>query len=476
MALPADLINLATNPSAETVTNYSAIPGTGGTAALTNVSTHPYVGAKNNKVTWSVAVGAVSGGVQYLEPSGIPASANQAIQCRVYSSKAQLVSLTVEFLNAASALVNTLTGPNVLLAANTWTQLTVTGTSGAAVTQARLKVQAVAAAGGVGWQAGDSFEIDAVQIETGTTCSPAFNGSLPPDSNYRYFWTGATDASTSHAEYRGIWVEQRAGGGTPATQITVSGLGNTAGSVQVTRTADGETTTVPGWYNRSVVDTDTDPDFAVPLGRSVTYTLFFNGAQIGQKSITITSATGWVQSPYDPTSAMPINTVLTDTSILTLAKGSLDSRVHASNSTRVTAMGARRPYAIAGQRGADGAIAIVLHAWKNATSDQFKAMIAQAPILLIRGLPSWGSLPGLAYLDAPAQELNVTRYKNYPNDGLTQWALAGDLVQPVSRKPLTGSVTNDQVQTNLAGTTYNTILARSGSKKNVDVKANPLGL
>jgi hypothetical protein len=125
---------------------------------------------------------------------------------------------------------------------------------------------------------------------------------------------------------------------------------------------------------------------------------------------------------------------------------------------------------------ADAAATFILNAWKNTTSDQFKAMVAQAPILLIRGLPSWGSVPGLAYVDAPAQEQNVTRYKNYPNDGLTTWTLAGDLVQPVSRKPITGAVTNDQVQTNLTGVTYNTILARSGSKKNVDIKANPLGL
>lgn len=473
MALPADLINLATNPTAASTTGYAAVAGTGGTAALTNQVTAGYSGSNFNRTTWTVATTAVSGGQSYTQ-TGLSAATAYGIGVWVRSSKTQTVNLSVAFQTSVPATVNTITSGNVALVANTWTRLTVTGTSGAAVDRAVLTV--AAATGGALWANTDTLDLDAILIITGATVPAYFDGSLSPDSSYRYFWTGTANASTSHAEYRGVWVEQRSGGGAPSAQVTVSGLGTVAGAVQVTRTADGETWTVPGWYNRSVVDTDTDPDFAVPLGRNVTYTVFFNGAQIGQKSITITSPTGWVQSPYDPASAMPINTTLTDPTVLTLAKGSLDSRVHASNSTRVAAMGAKRPYSIAGQRMADAAAAFVFHAWKNATSDQFKTMVGQAPILLIRGLPSWGSIPGLAYIDAPAQELNVTRYKNYPNDGLTQWALGGDLVQPVSRKPLTGTVTNDQVQTNLTGVTYNTILARSGSKKNVDIKANPLGL
>jgi hypothetical protein len=39
-----------------------------------------------------------------------------------------------------------------------------------------------------------------------------------------------------------------------------------------------------------------------------------------------------------------------------------------------------------------------------------------------------------------------------------------------------GQVTNDQMQTALAGTTYNTIKGRSGSKRYIDIKADPLSL
>lgn len=333
-----------------------------------------------------------------------------------------------------------------------------------------------AASGGTTYAWASTANASVSYAQTLTGPSTYFDGTTSPDTTNYYSWTGTANASSSQAEYRGIWIETLTGPPCPRTQVTVSGLGPTAGAVKVTRTADGETWTVPGWFNRSVVDADTDTDYTVPLGRPVTYTLFFNGAQIGQTTLTIASTSGWVQSPYDPSTAMPINTLLTDPATLTLVKGALDTRTSTTNSSRATVMGSARPVTIASQRITDSGATYILHAWKNATSDQFKALIAQAPIVLFRGLPSWGSIPGLAYLDAPAQEADVSRYKNYPNDGLTRWTLAGDLVQPVSRKAVAGVVTNDQVQTALAGTTYNTILARSGSKKNVEVKANPLGL
>jgi hypothetical protein len=302
-----------------------------------------------------------------------------------------------------------------------------------------------------------------------------FSGATAPDANWRYIWNGTANASTSSMEYRGVWVETISASGAPKVQVTVSGLGTVAGTVQVTRTADGETWTVPGWYGRSVIDTDTGPDFAPPLGRPVTYTVFFNGQQLGQMSITVPSATGWVQDPYDPTTAMPINTLLTDPTILTMAHGALATRSGATNASRATVMGSSRPYSISGQRITESGVSIILHAWQNTTSDAFKN-VADAPVLLFRGLPSWGSLPGLAYIDGPVQEAAEDRYRKSGNNALTVWTITGDLIQPISRQPVTGQITNDQVQTNLAGVTNTTIAARSGTKRNIDVKANPLSL
>jgi hypothetical protein len=303
-----------------------------------------------------------------------------------------------------------------------------------------------------------------------------FSGSYQRDPAYYAFWTGATDNSTSQLEYRGVWVEQNTGAGAPTVQVYASGLGGSASTVQVTRTADGETWTVPGWFDRSVIDSDTSIDFTPPLGRPITYTLYQNGVQINQMAITVASATGWVQDPYDPSTAMPIQTVLGTTTQLAMAKGSLDSRTHVTNASRATVMGAKRQYSISGQRIADGAVIFIINAWQNDVSDRFKSMVTSASILLFRGLPSWGSVSGLAYMDGPVQEFAVNRYRVPGNNALTQWTITGDLVVPVARGPFTSTVTNDMVQANCAGVTNAAILARSGAKKNVDIKANPLSL
>lgn len=641
--------NLATNPNAASVTGYSAVAGTGGTAALTNQTSGGHTGTDFNRVTWSVATTAVSGGVLYGSTTGLTAGNTYAMAAWVRSNVAQKVYLGIDWNTNVGGYISSSAGVAVTLVANTWTRLTNVAAAPATATQGNLTV--LATAGGLLWANGNTLDIDdllfewapavgtdfsgrtaaggdftyawsgttdastsfqraagitgwtgtnatyssstaqfanhaksgalisngttpatastptgtsgvavspstsyALQgqikaatagrtvtaaitwytaagasiststgtgtldvttgftvvsvvavspsnaafasvaisvaspgntethwvdsclLEKATTIGSYFDGDLPADGNYRYFWDGTANASTSEAEYRGVWVEQVIGSGCPKVQVTVSGMGLVAGNVQVTRTADNETWTVPGWYSRSVIDTDTDTDFAPPLGRTVTYTSYFNGVQINQMSLTVTSTTGWVQDPYDPTTAMPINTLMTDPTMLTLAHGALDSRTHVTNASKATVMGAKRQYSITGQRLPDGGIILILNAWQNSTSDAFKAM-STAPILLFRGLPSWGSLPGLAYMDGPVQEFAIDRYrKPGNNNALTQWTVTGDLIQPVSRQPLTGKVTNAQVQTNLTGVTNATIAARSGTKRNIDIKASPLSL
>jgi hypothetical protein len=355
-------------------------------------------------------------------------------------------------------------------AADTWTQIIVTGTT----TSATATTMAVKCTGTP--PPGATYMVDDLTANEGTNTA-SFNGDMAPDSNYRYYWDGAEYGSTSEAEYRGLWLEEATGAPCKAMQITVSGLGLTATEVTVQRTADNETWTVPGWFNRKVTDADTETDFAIPLGRPVTYTMFVNGVQFTQQTITLASTCGYVQDPYDPTSAMPVNTILTDTNVLTLGKGALDSRTHVSNATKATVMGAKRQYSISGQRLADGSVIMLIHAWKNTVSDQFKAMSEGAPILLFRGLPSWGSIPGLAYMDGPVQEYAVNRYQHPGNNNaLTQWTITGDLVQAVSRLPITGKATYDQVAAEVAGATYATVQGRSGSRHYLDIQANPLTL
>jgi hypothetical protein len=53
---------------------------------------------------------------------------------------------------------------------------------------------------------------------------------------------------------------------------------------------------------------------------------------------------------------------------------------------------------------------------------------------------------------------------------------AGKLAAPVALGPLTGLITNAMVQDNLAGRTNASIQSVSGTKRNIDVQADPLSL
>jgi hypothetical protein len=154
--------NRATNPAAASTTGWAAVAGTGGTAALSNQSSGGAFGSTFNRVAWTVATTAVSGGISYT-CTGLSASTTYAIQIWVRSSVAQAVNLSVAFQTNVPATVNTVTSSNVALTANTWTQIGIVGTSGAGVTQAVITVAATT--GGVNWANGNTFDGDAVLVE-----------------------------------------------------------------------------------------------------------------------------------------------------------------------------------------------------------------------------------------------------------------------------------------------------------------------
>src|SRR5213595_2989120 len=141
--------NLATNPSAASTTNYAAVAGTGGTAALSNQTTAGYSGSNFNRVTWSVATTSPSGGASYTQ-TGLAASTQYTHVLAVRSSKAQTVNLSAQYKDSSSVNVGAATvSANVALTANVWTLLPVTATSGAGVD--RVVLTAAAASAGTNW-------------------------------------------------------------------------------------------------------------------------------------------------------------------------------------------------------------------------------------------------------------------------------------------------------------------------------------
>lgn len=192
--------NLATNPAATSTTNYGSVAGTGGAVTLTNVSgSGGHTGGTFNRVTWTTATTAASGGVTYVQ-TGLAANSPYAMSIWVRSTKAQTIVLKADFQTSASAVVNTVTATGVAVPANAWTQLFVTGTSGAAVDRVLLTASVSA---GVVWAVNDTLDIDDVLIESGVILNPYFDGSNVAAGDFTYAWTGAANSSTSQMSILG---------------------------------------------------------------------------------------------------------------------------------------------------------------------------------------------------------------------------------------------------------------------------------
>lgn len=466
---------------------------------------------------WTVANTGASLDTGFNTPS-ITVAPNAAVTfsgwCRVtsQSSTATTFSPYVNWYNASNTQIGSSSTNGITIQPGVWTQASVTATAPAGTDHGVFVFGPYGGPGGTSastMAAGDYLDFAQILIEVSGTLGTYFDGSFAqssttyyawegaadaspsdmmttpflyhdgnssPDASYRYKWQGTANASLVMGEYRGVWVELAAGSGAPGVQVYVSGTGTISGKVQITRTADNETWTVPGWNNRVVIDADTLLDSVAPLGRTVTYTAYLNGAQLNQMTITVPSATGWVQDPWDPSTAMPVDAVFTTTAHLCLAADAMGQRVHGSDVAHGMLMGSKRQYALTNTRQMDDSVSFSMFAHQNDVSDAFRALVANTPILLFRGLPSWGSIPGLAYTDGPAKETMLNRQRVVGNLGTTHWDVTGPLIQPVTRQPLVSTATYTQMATALANTTYTTIAARSGSKRYIDIKANPLGL
>lgn len=352
--------------------------------------------------------------------------------------------------------------------ANTWTRLSSTFVvpAGATLMTVYLNSEDLSVAG-------STYDFDQFLIEKTDALQPYFDGNTT-DPNYTHAWTGAVNASTSTRDVYGIWVEQVTGAGAPRVQVTAIGLGGTAVTTQVTRKAGRETWSVPGWKKRNTLNGETYTDWTPPLGRPVTYTLISNGLTINTMTITVTSTTGWVQDPLNPESAMPVETTADGgPAILALSKAALKRLSYGAVYEEETPLGGQYPIVRANDRQGASGVEFHLNAYSNVTSDALQQLVMDTPIILFRGLPSWGSIPALAYLVGDVEEAPFNRARG---GQFTAWVAAGKLAAPVALGPLTGSVTNQMVQDNLAGRTNASIQSTSATKRNIDVQANPLGL
>lgn len=457
MAVPPNVINLAPNPRS-VGTAYSPNDATTASVAITGLGTPTPTGittaTRGMKLSGTGAMIGSWFNVDGQTNSGTVRSIGAWFRASVAGYKAHF-----------SGTGATMTA--VTLPANTWTWVSFAGYTGyVGVYVTRID--------------GASANLTDLCYITGVTCiagtvapTTNFDGASPAETYYTYKWNGAANNSSSTKEYYGIWAEQIIGSGAPAVQVTAIGLGVTNAVTQVTRQAGREVWSVPGWKRRNSLGADTYKDATPPLGRPVTYTLVKDGLTINSMTITVESTTGWIQDPLSPETAMPVATIDGNPAVLALAKAALKRMTYGALYEEETPLGGQYPIVRANQRAGASGLEFHLNAYTNVTSDALQQLVLDTPIILFRGLPSWGSLPALAYLIGDVDEEPENRDRG---GQFTRWVAGGKLAAPVSIGPLTGNVTNADVQASLAGRTNSNVQATTGTKRNIDVQANPLGL
>lgn len=310
----------------------------------------------------------------------------------------------------------------------------------------------------------DAWWDDLMVIE-GTHTGPYFDGDTPTVAAARYAWTGAPHASTSTYTFRGVTVDGITSAPCPRAGVTVEGLSPGDHQITVWRTADGERAPVRGMRTITVVDSVYQEDYEVPLGRLVRYELeILSGPDAGLQGLRadaqVDSTSGWIQDPLNPASAVPVSASLEQDETVLLA-GTFAEVAYRAETSRFNVMGSSRPVAIAGRRSAPSGIPFSMLTLAEAENVRLRDLVRESPLLVIRGLPSWGTrVPGAATYAADT----VTERNTLPGDEMTVWETTGDIVRPSSARVVIALwtyqdvaqifATYDQKQSAATGLTY----------------------
>ena len=235
--------NRATNPAAASTTGWGVVAGTGGTANLSNQTGTAAYGSTFNRVAWTAATTAVSGGITYL-CTGLTAGTTYTLSMWVRSSVAQTLQLTAQFQTSGSAAVNSVSGPALAVLAGTWTQLVVAGVPGNTAVQALMSIQATT--GGTNWANGNTLDGDAVFVEVAPVLATNYsnNPSFEVDASG---WTAVGGTLARQTGSAPAWVTGSSWG-----RMT-SAAGGTAPGIVPNAVTDQRVSVAPGaWAAVSV--------------------------------------------------------------------------------------------------------------------------------------------------------------------------------------------------------------------------------
>lgn len=257
----------------------------------------------------------------------------------------------------------------------------------------------------------------------------------------------------------------------PRIRLTLTGLGVSAVTVKITRSNGSATLAVPGALEWDVVDSGVLTDYACPLNSQTTYTLWVDGVIADVKTITLPSATAWIQDPRQPDRALPVHTGDEGPGALTMRSEALKDIVYPNSAKTMDVMGDPLPVAFGGQRMAPKGVNTSLSAYDADGADAFRHLISEAPILLLRTTSDMVPLPPLVYLlaDVAEKPQNV-----HIGGSFTAWSVVGQFVRPVLQQVISGFLTYDDVQAVLGVYTYDEVEALAAGTTYLDWQKDPL--
>ncbi|MFF2054110.1 hypothetical protein ACFVU2_21065 [Leifsonia sp. NPDC058194] len=402
----SQLTNLFKNPSFETnATGTYTLPGTTGVAPLTYLSTGGYSGADFVRATWSTASTATGGGMAVghnantgVERIDVVAATQYTATVWVRPSKAKTLTLSALVYNTTPSQVGSTTvGTPVSVAANTWTLLTVTFTTGTGGVRVVLQVQDTDA---TRWSIGNTLDVDAVMVVPGSS-APAY---ADPSTSLMWAWSGAAHASTSVLYTPSIVLNPYGGlahtdADLPWCEVVITDVSPQIPAMTIWRTAEDRQFPVRGGINVAPGTAISVPDSECP---SVTATyvaelLDASGNRVqfsAQATVTLGFTGVFIHQPLQP--ELYVSPVLTSATATEISRSSNGQFVFPEGATVGTWIGS-------GRTGIQAPVELLL---TTAQADMFSRMLGtysapQTAVLCIRTTaPS--RLPRLLFAVGPS--------------------------------------------------------------------------
>ena len=259
----------------------------------------------------------------------------------------------------------------------------------------------------------------------------------------------------------------------PHVGITMDGFSGTS-TVKLWREWDGGRAVVRGTDGLVVVGSDYVIDWEAPLNVATTYrieTVSGSAPTTESGSVTLTSDTGWLSDPLDPTTGVPVSSLSQDDTWLT--SGALASWEYPDLGGIVRVLGDRIPVSFG--PGAGAPVNAPLHMITEtaaATTALANLLDSDVPQFLIRALPAWNPLPSVGYWRVTRTRIPINAYIG---GTLWKWELTGTQVRPQTLKIAVPLWTYDDVATLRTGLTYADVqtVATAGGVTYTDDKADP---